>query len=74
MPSSDLLNNQECETSLHYPQGQGRSVSKNKQTQMINLDLKLLGRKNHKLTLPKGTNTCFLSTFTQLSTSFQSTA
>lgn len=42
-------------------QGQGRSVSKNK-LRVINLDLKLLRRKNHKPTLPKDTNTCFLST------------
>lgn len=61
MPSPDLLNNQECETSLHYPQGQGRTVSKNK-LRVTNLDLKLLQRKNRKPTLPKDTNACFLST------------
>lgn len=61
MKASDLQNNGECVISLHYPQGQGRSVSKNK-LRVINLDIKLLGRKNHKPMLPKDTNTCFLST------------
>lgn len=67
MPLSDLLNEWEYETSLHYPQGQGRSVSKNK-LRLINFDLKLLGKKNHKPTLPKYTK-CPI----QLSTLLQST-